>query len=343
LNKINSLSPPQSIILAIESSCDETSAAVLIDGKVRSNVVATQTIHQKFGGVVPELASRAHQQNIIPVVREALENAKINKNQLTSIAYTKGPGLLGALLVGSSFAKSFALALDLPIIEVNHMQAHILAHFIEDKKPNFPFICLTVSGGHTQLVVVKNYLEMEIIGQTLDDAVGEAFDKTAKNLNLPYPGGPLIDKYAAIGNPLAYQFPIVEMPELNFSFSGIKTAFLYFLQNNTKKDPLFIENNLSDICASIQYTLIQILLKKLKKASLNTGINEIAIAGGVSANSGLRKTLLEEGKKLNWNVYIPKLEYCTDNAAMIGTAAYYKAIEKQFSSQQSSPEAGLLF
>jgi len=343
LNKINSLSPPQSIILAIESSCDETSAAVLIDGKVRSNVVATQTIHQKFGGVVPELASRAHQQNIIPVVREALENAKINKNQLTSIAYTKGPGLLGALLVGSSFAKSFALALDLPIIEVNHMQAHILAHFIEDKKPNFPFICLTVSGGHTQLVVVKNYLEMEIIGQTLDDAVGEAFDKTAKNLNLPYPGGPLIDKYAAIGNPLAYQFPIVEMPELNFSFSGIKTAFLYFLQNNTKKDPLFIENNLSDICASIQYTLIQILLKKIKKASLNTGINEIAIAGGVSANSGLRKTLLEEGKKLNWNVYIPKLEYCTDNAAMIGTAAYYKAIEKQFSSQQSSPEAGLLF
>jgi len=343
LNKINFLSPPQSIILAIESSCDETSAAVLIDGKVRSNVVATQTIHQKFGGVVPELASRAHQQNIIPVVREALENAKINKNQLTSIAYTKGPGLLGALLVGSSFAKSFALALDLPIIEVNHMQAHILAHFIEDKKPNFPFICLTVSGGHTQLVVVKNYLEMEIIGQTLDDAVGEAFDKTAKNLNLPYPGGPLIDKYAAIGNPLAYQFPIVEMPELNFSFSGIKTAFLYFLQNNTKKDPLFIENNLSDICASIQYTLIQILLKKLKKASLNTGINEIAIAGGVSANSGLRKTLLEEGKKLNWNVYIPKLEYCTDNAAMIGTAAYYKAIEKQFSSQQSSPEAGLLF
>ena len=343
MNKINSLSPPQSIILAIESSCDETSAAVLIDGKVRSNVVATQTIHQKFGGVVPELASRAHQQNIIPVVREALENAKINKNQLTSIAYTKGPGLLGALLVGSSFAKSFALALDLPIIEVNHMQAHILAHFIEDKKPNFPFICLTVSGGHTQLVVVKNYLEMEIIGQTLDDAVGEAFDKTAKNLNLPYPGGPLIDKYAAIGNPLAYQFPIVEMPELNFSFSGIKTAFLYFLQNNTKKDPLFIENNLSDICASIQYTLIQILLKKLKKASLNTGINEIAIAGGVSANSGLRKTLLEEGKKLNWNVYIPKLEYCTDNAAMIGTAAYYKAIEKQFSSQQSSPEAGLLF
>jgi len=343
LNKINSLSPPQSIILAIESSCDETSAAVLIDGKVRSNVVATQTIHQKFGGVVPELASRAHQQNIIPVVREALENAKINKNQLTSIAYTKGPGLLGALLVGSSFAKSFALALDLPIIEVNHMQAHILAHFIEDKKPNFPFICLTVSGGHTQLVVVKNYLEMEIIGQTLDDAVGEAFDKTAKNLNLPYPGGPLIDKYAAIGNPLAYQFPIVEMPELNFSFSGIKTAFLYFLQNNTKKDPLFIENNLSDICASIQYTLIQILLKKLKKASLNTGINEIAIAGGVSANSGLRKTLLEEGKKLNWNVYIPKLEYCTDNAAMIGMAAYYKAIEKQFSSQQSSPEAGLLF
>ena len=343
MNKINFLSPPQSIILAIESSCDETSAAVLIDGKVRSNVVATQTIHQKFGGVVPELASRAHQQNIIPVVREALENAKINKNQLTSIAYTKGPGLLGALLVGSSFAKSFALALDLPIIEVNHMQAHILAHFIEDKKPNFPFICLTVSGGHTQLVVVKNYLEMEIIGQTLDDAVGEAFDKTAKNLNLPYPGGPLIDKYAAIGNPLAYQFPIVEMPELNFSFSGIKTAFLYFLQNNTKKDPLFIENNLSDICASIQYTLIQILLKKLKKASLNTGINEIAIAGGVSANSGLRKTLLEEGKKLNWNVYIPKLEYCTDNAAMIGTAAYYKAIEKQFSSQQSSPEAGLLF
>ncbi len=343
MNKINSPLYPESIILAIESSCDETSAAVLIDGKVRSNVVATQTIHQKFGGVVPELASRAHQQNIIPVVKEALANAKINKNQLTSIAYTKGPGLLGALLVGSSFAKSFALALNLPLIEVNHMQAHILAHFIEDKKPNFPFICLTVSGGHTQLVIVKDFLEMEIIGQTMDDAVGEAFDKTAKILNLPYPGGPLIDKYAAIGNPLAFQFPIVEMPELNFSFSGIKTAFLYFLQNNIKKDPLFIENNLSDICAAIQYTLIQILLKKLKKASLKTRINEIAIAGGVSANSGLRKTLLEEGKKLNWNVYIPKLEYCTDNAAMIGMAAYYKAIEKQFSSQQSSPEAGLLF
>ena len=335
--------PAEKIILAIESSCDETSAAVLIDGKVRSNVIATQTIHQKFGGVVPELASRAHQQNIIPVVDQALEGAGIKINEITSIAYTKGPGLFGALLVGCSFAKSISFALKIPLIEVNHMQAHILAHFIDEKKPAFPFLCLTVSGGHTQLVVVKNYLEMEIIGQTLDDAVGEAFDKTAKILNLPYPGGPLIDKYAVNGYPFAYKFPIVEMPDLNFSFSGIKTAFLYFIQGQTKLNPQFTEQNLNNICASVQHTLIQILLLKLKKASFQTGIKEIAIAGGVSANSGLRKALVEEGGKLNWNVYIPKFEYCTDNAAMIGMAAYYKALAKQFSSQTSSPDAGLKF
>jgi N6-L-threonylcarbamoyladenine synthase len=325
------------IILAIESSCDETSAAVCINGKIQSNIIATQTVHQKYGGVVPELASRAHQQHIIPVVNQALTEAKITKNDLSAVAFTRGPGLLGALLVGSSFAKALALGLRIPLIDVNHMQAHILAHFIDEPTPAFPFICLTVSGGHTQIVKVNNYLDMEILGETQDDAVGEAFDKTAKLMDLPYPGGPLIDKYAQQGNPQAFAFPQVDMPGLNFSFSGIKTAFLYFLRDKTIHQPDFIQTHLTDICASIQHTLIQILLKKLIKAAKETGIREIAIAGGVSANSGLREQLAQTGAKYHWNVYVPKFEYCTDNAAMIAIAAHYKALAGQFASQDISP------
>ncbi|SEJ48773.1 O-sialoglycoprotein endopeptidase [Dyadobacter koreensis] len=330
-------------ILAIESSCDETSAAVLSNGKIYSNVVATQLIHTQYGGVVPELASRAHQQHILPVVDKALSDAKVTKKDLHAIAFTKGPGLLGALLVGTSFAKSMALGLGLPLIEVNHMQAHVLAHFIQDPKPEFPFLCLTVSGGHTQIVKINSPLDMEIIGQTRDDAVGEAFDKTAKLLDLPYPGGPLIDKYAKTGNPLAYTFPLPEMPELDFSFSGIKTSFMYFLQKQLKENPNFIQENIADICASIQYTLVNILLKKLKKAAKETGIKEIAIAGGVSANSGLRSSLLELGEKLGWKVYIPEFEYCTDNAAMIAMAAHYKYLENDFCDQTVSPMARMEF
>jgi len=330
-------------ILAIESSCDETSAAVLSNGKIYSNVVATQLIHTQYGGVVPELASRAHQQHILPVVDKALSDAKVTKKDLHAIAFTKGPGLLGALLVGTSFAKSMALGLGLPLIEVNHMQAHVLAHFIQDPKPEFPFLCLTVSGGHTQIVKINSPLDMEIIGQTRDDAVGEAFDKTAKLLDLPYPGGPLIDKYAKTGNPLAYSFPLPEMPELDFSFSGIKTSFMYFLQKQVRENPNFIQENIADICASIQYTLVNILLKKLKKAAKETGIKEIAIAGGVSANSGLRISLLELGEKLGWKVYIPEFEYCTDNAAMIAMAAHYKFLENDFCDQTVSPMARMEF
>ncbi|WP_439558455.1 tRNA (adenosine(37)-N6)-threonylcarbamoyltransferase complex transferase subunit TsaD [Dyadobacter sp.] len=330
-------------ILAIESSCDETSAAVITNGEIRSNVVATQLIHTQYGGVVPELASRAHQQHILPVVDKALNDAKVTKKDLDAIAFTRGPGLLGALLVGTSFAKSMALGLGIPLIEVNHMQAHVLAHFIEDPKPTFPFLCLTVSGGHTQIVKVSSPLEMEIIGETRDDAVGEAFDKTAKLLELPYPGGPLIDKYAKEGNPDAYSFPLPEMPGLDFSFSGIKTSFMYFLQKQVRENPAFVSENLPDICASIQFTLVNILLKKLKKASRETGIKEIAIAGGVSANSGLRKSLLELGRTLNWNVYIPAFEYCTDNAAMIAIAAHYKFLENDFCDQTVSPLARMDF
>jgi len=330
-------------ILAIESSCDETSAAVITNGKIRSNVVATQLIHTQYGGVVPELASRAHQQHILPVVDNALNDAKVTKKDLDAIAFTKGPGLLGALLVGTSFAKSMALGLKIPLIEVNHMQAHVLAHFIEDPKPAFPFLCLTVSGGHTQIVKVTGPLEMEIIGETKDDAVGEAFDKTAKLLDLPYPGGPLIDQYAALGNPNAYPFPLPEMPGLDFSFSGIKTSFMYFLQKRVRENPDFIKENLHDICASIQFTLVDILLKKIKKASRETGIKEVAIAGGVSANSGLRKSLLELGEKLGWKVYIPAFEYCTDNAAMIAMAAQYKYEANDFTDQTVSPMARMEF
>lgn len=325
-------------ILAIESSCDETSAAVISNGNILANVVATQTIHEKYGGIVPELASRAHQQNIIPVVGKALDDANIRKSELTAVAFTKGPGLLGALLVGVSFAKAFGLALNIPLIEVNHMQAHILAHFIENPKPAFPFLCLTVSGGHTQIVKVNDYLDMEIIGQTKDDAVGEAFDKSAKLIGLPYPGGPLIDKLAKEGNPEAFKFPDVEMPDLDFSFSGIKTSVLYFLRDNTKKDPDFVEKNKADICASIQKALIEILLKKVRKASKQTGIREVAIAGGVSANTGLRSALNQEAVKHNWNVYIPRFEYCTDNAAMIAMAAHFKYEKGIFAGQDVSPD-----
>ncbi|CAG5005858.1 tRNA N6-adenosine threonylcarbamoyltransferase [Dyadobacter sp. CECT 9275] len=330
-------------ILAIESSCDETSAAIFTNGKIASNVIATQLIHSQYGGVVPELASRAHQQHILPVVDKALKDAKVTKNDLDAIAFTKGPGLLGALLVGTSFAKAMALALNIPLIEVNHMQAHVLAHFIDDPKPSFPFLCLTVSGGHTQIVKVTGPLEMEIIGETKDDAVGEAFDKTAKLLDLPYPGGPLIDKYAKLGNSAAFLFPLPEMPGLDFSFSGIKTSILYFLQKQVRENPDFIRDNLHDICASVQYTLIDILLKKLKKAARETGITEIAIAGGVSANSGLRQALSGLGEKLNWNIYIPHFEYCTDNAAMIAIAGYYKYVNNDFCDQTVSPMARMAF
>jgi N6-L-threonylcarbamoyladenine synthase len=328
----------QITILAIESSCDDTSAAVIQNGHILSNIVASQAIHSKYGGIVPELASRAHQQHIVPVVHEALSKANITKNQLDAVAFTGGPGLLGSLLVGVSFAKAFAQALAIPIINVNHMQAHILAHFIDEPKPSFPFLCLTVSGGHTQIVLVKNYLDMEVIGETQDDAVGEAFDKTAKMLGFPYPGGPLIDKHAQLGNPLKYALPDIEMTGLNYSFSGIKTAILYFLQKETKQNPDFIQQNLNDICASIQHTLIRILLSKLKRASRETGIKEIAIAGGVSANSGLRKALVEEAEKQQWEVYIPAFQYCTDNAGMIAMTAHFMYEQQLFESWTFSPE-----
>lgn len=330
-------------ILAIESSCDETSASVILNGKVLNNIVATQSVHEKYGGVVPELASRAHQENLIPVIVEAISTSGISKDQLSAVAFTRGPGLMGSLLVGVSFAKAFAYAQKIPLIEVNHMQAHVLAHFIEDPKPSFPFICLTVSGGHTQLVLVKDHLEMEVIGETQDDAVGEAFDKTAKLLGLPYPGGPLIDKYAVEGNPRAFQFPITRMPGLNYSFSGIKTAVLYFLRDQLQVNPQFIEQNLADLCASVQYSLIEMLLIKLKDAVKQYGVKEIAIAGGVSANSGLRNTLKELAAKKGWNLYVPKFEYCTDNAAMIAMAAHYKYQKGEFSSMDVTPLAKMKF
>lgn len=326
-------------ILAIESSCDETSAAIIKNGKVVNNIIATQSVHKKYGGVVPELASRAHQQNIVPVVKAAMDDAGITKHDLNAIAFTRGPGLLGALLVGTSFAKSMAMGLNIPLIEVNHMQAHILAHFIDDPKPRFPFLCLTVSGGHTQIVLVHDFLEMEVIGETQDDAVGEAFDKCAKLMDFPYPGGPLIDKYAKEGNPLAYEFPDTEMQGLNFSFSGIKTAFLYFLRDHKAKDPEFVTKNVNDICASLQYSLVRMLMQKLKRASNETGIKEIAIAGGVSANSGLRAELTSLAGEKGWNVYIPDFQYCTDNAGMIAMAAHYKYLTGHFSPLDVSPEA----
>ena len=321
-------------ILGIESSCDDTSAAILCNGKVLSNVVANQEIHTAYGGVVPELASRAHQQNIIPVVQQAIQKANIDKNQLNAIAFTRGPGLMGSLLVGTSFAKSFAMGLDIPLIGVNHMQAHILAHFIDDEnhsKPPFPFLCLTISGGHTQIVKVNDYFKMEVLGETLDDAVGEAFDKSAKILGLPYPGGPLIDKYAQLGNPKAYQFTKPKVGKLEFSFSGLKTGILRFIEKNVKENSYFIEENLHDICASIQHTIVEILMDKLKNAVKQTGINHIAIAGGVSANSEIRKVLKEAETNFGWSTYIPKFEYTTDNAAMIGISGYLAFQQNKFS------------
>jgi N6-L-threonylcarbamoyladenine synthase len=322
-------------ILAIESSCDDTGAAVLENEKVLSNIVATQTIHEQYGGVVPELASRNHQQNIVPTVDAALKKAKITKDQLHAIAYTQGPGLQGSLLVGASFAKSLSIGLNIPSIGVHHMQAHILSHFIKnntaDSAPQFPFICLTVSGGHTQIVLLKNHFEQEILGETLDDAAGEAFDKTAKMLQLPYPGGPLIDKYAQLGNPNAYNFAIPQITNLNYSFSGLKTSILYFLQKETAKNFEFIEKNLNDICASIQSTIVKILLLKLKKAIDQTKVKHIALAGGVSANSDLRKRFAQLAKDKKIEAHVPAFEYCTDNAAMIGITGYLKYQQLKFS------------
>ncbi|MGV6845039.1 MAG: tRNA (adenosine(37)-N6)-threonylcarbamoyltransferase complex transferase subunit TsaD [Lutibacter sp.] len=321
-------------ILGIESSCDDTSAAVLCNEKILSNVIAGQEIHAQYGGVVPELASRAHQQNIIPVVHQAIKQAGINIKDLNAIAYTKGPGLMGSLLVGSSFAKSLAIGLDIPLIGVNHMQGHILAHFIDDKqhkKPEFPFLCLTISGGHTQIVKIDDYFKMTILGETLDDAVGEAFDKSAKILGLPYPGGPLIDKYAQLGNPTAFTFSKPKVKDLNFSFSGLKTGILYFIQKKLKENEQFINENLNDLCASIQKTIVDILFEKLKKAVKETNIKNIAIAGGVSANTLIRKTLIDAESKLGWHTYIPKFEFTTDNAAMIAIVGYYKFLQKDFS------------
>ncbi|WP_299534812.1 tRNA (adenosine(37)-N6)-threonylcarbamoyltransferase complex transferase subunit TsaD [Ulvibacterium sp.] len=329
-------------ILAIESSCDDTSAAVLKNKKVLSNIVASQKIHQEYGGVVPELASRAHQQNIVPVVHQALMRANIDKKLLSAIAFTRGPGLLGSLLVGTSFAKSLALGLHIPLIEVNHMQAHILAHFIEGQNyrpPSFPFLALTLSGGHTQIVLVKDYFDMEILGETLDDAVGEAFDKSAKILGLPYPGGPLIDTYAQLGNPTAFPFPKPKVGGLNFSFSGLKTSILYFIQKETKTNPDFILENRNDICASIQHTIINILIDKIKEAVKYARVKQIAIGGGVSANSGIRNALKSAEKELGWHTYLPKLEYCTDNAAMIGITGYLKFRENRLTNQNISAKA----
>lgn len=333
-------------ILAIESSCDDTAAAILQDNKVLSNVVANQLIHSEFGGVVPELASRAHQQNIVPVIDSALKKAGIKKEQLSAVAFTQGPGLMGSLLVGSSFAKSFSMALQIPLIAVNHMHAHILAHFIDEEefdKPTFPFLALTISGGHTQIVVVKDFFDMEIIGQTTDDAVGEAFDKSAKILGLPYPGGPLIDKYAKLGNPKAFLFTKPRVPGLDFSFSGLKTAILYFVQKNVAANPNFIEENRDDICASIQSTIVEILMDKLKLAVKETGINQIAIGGGVSANSGIRTTLKEAEQKYGWKTFIPKFEYTTDNAAMIGIVGYQKYLHEKFENSTVVSKARIQF
>lgn len=333
----------QRIILGIESSCDETAAAVIKNGKLLANVVAGQDVHRLWGGVVPELASRAHQQHIVPVVGAALQQAGITAADLSAVAFTRGPGLMGALLVGTSFAKAFALARNLPLIEVNHMQAHVLAHFIRDEQerpqPQFPFLCLTVSGGHTQLLKVVDPFTYEILGETQDDAAGEAFDKAAKILGLPYPGGPLIDKYAAEGNPKAFPFPGAHVPGLGFSFSGLKTAFLYFVRDKTAADPDFVKNNLADICASIQHAIVKALLKRVEQAVQQTGIRQVAIAGGVSANNGLRKALTQLGAEKNIAIFIPPFAYCTDNAAMIAMAGDFKYLANDFCGQDVTPLA----
>ncbi|MFV0542028.1 MAG: tRNA (adenosine(37)-N6)-threonylcarbamoyltransferase complex transferase subunit TsaD [Aestuariibaculum sp.] len=333
-------------ILGIESSCDDTAASVIHNGSILSNVIASQKIHEEYGGVVPELASRAHQQNIVPVVHQALKKANINKEQLNAVAFTKGPGLMGSLLVGTSFAKSLAYGLDIPLIDVNHMQAHILAHFIDEtgfNKPPFPFLAMTISGGHTQIVRVNNYFDMIVIGETIDDAVGEAFDKSGKILGLGYPAGPEIDKRAKLGNPKAFKFTKPKVEGLNFSFSGLKTAILYFIQKETKENPNFIKENLNDICASIQHTIIGILIDKLKLAVKQTEIKHIAIGGGVSANSGIRQTLKIGEQKYGWTTYVPKFEFTTDNAAMIAIVGYLKYLEGNFAQQDVVASARLKF
>ena len=329
------------IILAIESSCDDTGAAVLAGGQLLSNVVATQKVHEQYGGVVPELASRAHQQHVLPVVTAALLEAGITKADLDAVAVTQGPGLLGSLLVGGMFAKTLALALDKPLLAVNHMRAHILAHFLRDPKPGFPFLCLTVSGGHTQLVVVKSALDMEVIGQTIDDAAGEAFDKTAKLLGLPYPGGPHLDKLARQGNPQRFAFPVGAMPGYDFSFSGLKTSVMYFLKKETAANPGFVAENLPDLCASIQHTIVATLLRQLRRAAIDTGLTQIALAGGVAANSGLRTALEAEAVAQNWQVFIPDFAFCTDNAAMVAMTAHFQYEAGDFADQLSSPNPRL--
>jgi N6-L-threonylcarbamoyladenine synthase len=339
-------------ILAIESSCDETAASVCSDGRILSNVIASQTVHERYGGVVPELASRAHMEQIVSVVDKAIKDAGVEMNDLDAIAFTQAPGLIGALIVGTQFAKSMALALNKPLIAVHHMQAHVIANLIPDRKPEFPFLCLTVSGGHTQIVLCESPLQMQVLGETIDDAAGEAFDKSAKLLGLPYPGGPLIDRYAAQGNPHRFHFPEPKVPELNFSFSGLKTAILYFLQNAGKsmvykelflateeEKKQFIESNLPDICASIQQTIVDMLMNKLTKAVKETGVTHVCMAGGVSANRGLRTAFQQIGKQQGWQTYIPSFEYCTDNAAMIAITAYYKYLAKDFASLDVSPSA----
>lgn len=335
----------QIVILGIESSCDDTSAAVLKNNTILSNVTASQRIHEEYGGVVPELASRAHQQNIVPVIDAALKKAQIELNNIDAIAFTRGPGLMGSLVVGCSFAKALSLASGKPMVDVNHMHAHILAHFIDEGQPTpeFPFICLTVSGGHTQLVQVDAPLKMTVLGSTIDDAAGEAFDKIAKILGLPYPGGPLVDKYAQEGNPLAFQFSEPRVDGYNFSFSGLKTSVLYFLQKQVKENPNFVSENLNDLCASVQHTILNILFKQLERISKETGIKQIAIAGGVSANSGLRKRLQETGERSGWKVFIPKFEYCTDNAAMIAIAGKFLLEEGIVADQTVSAQARMNF
>ncbi len=326
-------------ILAIESSCDDTSAAVFKNGKVVSNFICNQKIHEQYGGVVPELASRDHLKNIVPVVEEALKQSNTKLEDVDVFACTVAPGLIGSLMVGVCYAKGLAFAMNKPLIGVNHMQAHVLANFIDEPMPKFPCLCLTVSGGHTQIVLIKNFLEQEVIGETLDDAAGEAFDKTAKMLGLPYPGGPLVDKYAQLGNAKAYDFPEPKIADLNFSFSGLKTSVLYFLQKQKLANSNFVEENLNDICASVQQRIVSILLNKLSKASSQTGINEICIAGGVSANSGLRQMATDLAKQKGWNLYIPEFEYCTDNAGMIAITAYQKFLKKEFDDLSLSPMA----
>lgn len=330
-------------ILAIESSCDDTSCAILKNDVVLANVTANQKIHEQYGGVIPELASRDHQKNIVPVVDAALKKAGVKLSQLSATAFTKGPGLMGSLLVGASFAKSLAMGLQIPLIEVNHMQAHILAHFIKQSQekhiPSFPFLCLTVSGGHTQIVKIHSHLKFELLGETIDDAVGEAFDKAAKIIGLPYPGGPMVDKLAQSGNPNKFTFSTPHVNDLNYSFSGIKTSFLYFIQNNVKTNPDFIKENINDICASYQNHLIKVLLHNLEIAAKRHQINDIAISGGVSANSELRKQLMALGEKNKWTVFIPPFEYCTDNAAMIGITAYYKYLKQDFCGLDEVPQA----